>query len=187
MTTKGMMLALMLGSLGLAGCGTCMRSVESPSTEGNCIDGASGEVCVQEVDGPNFSASTYMQGDDFLSTTVDIHLDWCGDAECSGGTRGRALLVVVDHQDGEQTVFTANCVTPEIDETVQNVAEISIQTAGNLSDANVACSGNSVIEGGFARWEICEPDLGAAQAPLDRAADQLARRAPAGTCLRARS
>lgn len=157
-----------LAAVATTACGTCLRSVETPSTEGNCIDGGSGTVCVQEVDGPNTTASTYVRGDDFISPTVDIDLEWCGDATCSpNATRGRALLVVVDHNDGEQTVFEANCENRIVQATVNGVDQIEIVDAPNLSDVNVACGGNEVLDGAFGRWEICEPNL-AEEVPAGR-------------------
>lgn len=184
MTRPTMLISL--GTLALAGCGNCIRSVETPDTVGTCVDGSSGPVCVQEVEGPNNSASTYVRSVDFVSPTVELDVSWCADGSCSNGsTQGRALLVVVDHNDGEQTVLVANCQTPQIQQTVHDVDQIEIMTAPNLSDENTVCGGNEVLSGGFGRWEICEPNL-AEEAPIERVfAGGLARVTPAtGLCER---
>ena len=134
----------------------CIRSIESPSTEGMCTDEISGEVCVQEISNPVFS--TFTQGVDFDSTSVHINLDWCGDESCDPAvTTGRALHVIVQPQDlnEDPILFIANCQNRLVDEVLHNVSEIIIQEAPNLSDENLACGGNSVLYA-FARWEICE-------------------------------
>ena len=136
-----------------------MRSVETPNTVGNCVPGESGEVCTQEVD----EDVVYTQGTDFVSPTVTVDLQWCGDAACSAGDQqGRALVLTVEHHDDTTTQMFSNCQAPTINETFTNVRSITIDRALNLSDENVACGGNNVTDGAFGRWEICEPDVSAA-------------------------
>lgn len=142
----------------------CIRSTESPLTEGNCGDGLSGDVCVQEVDFP-YNDSTYTKGVDFQSGSVKINLDWCPNAACDDNVdTGRAILVTVLFDENilpnaDPVEFVANCQNRKLVETVHNVGEIIVQEAPNLSDENTACGGNEELHA-FARWEICEiPEL----------------------------
>lgn len=137
----------------------CLQSRESPSTEGNCEPGVGGDVCVQQINHPGV---TYMRGEDFAYGTVEIDLEWCPDAECSNATTGRALRVtfILNEEEvpnADPIAFTANCQNRFVRETVENVQEITIDFAPNLSDENVACSGNTFPDVGFAKWEICPP------------------------------
>ncbi len=140
----------------------CIQSQESPSTEGNCEPGIGGEKCVQQIQNVALT-STYTRGEDFLPSTMKIDLDWCPDAECSPSvTTGRALHVIfmLDEEavpNADPIVFIANCQNRKVVETVENVAQIIIQEAPNLSDENVICGGNDVLNA-FAKWEICPPD-----------------------------
>lgn len=136
----------------------CLQSRESPSTEGSCEPGVGGDVCVQEIDN---NAITYMRGEDFDYSTVEIDFEWCPDAECSNATSGRALLVTFNLDEDEvpnadPITFTANCQNRFVRETVENVQEIIIDWAPNLSDENVVCNGNT-FPSGFAKWEVCPP------------------------------
>lgn len=135
----------------------CIRSTESPSTEGSCSDGLDGEVCVHEIQNVALQ-STYTLGQHFDSTSLQINLDWCPNAGCDSSNVGRALHVVVQFEDANQDPlqFTANCQNRQIRETVHGVGEVIIQAAPNLSPENTACSGNTIPEGPFASWEICE-------------------------------
>lgn len=136
---------------------SCIRSVESPSTQGNCQEGLSGKVCVQEINNVAIS-STYTRGVHFSSSSLKIDLDWCPNASCSENvTTGRAIHVIVhrDIPNSDPLVFVANCQNRKVLETVHNVEEIVIQEAPNLSSENLACGGNTA-PGAFARWEICE-------------------------------
>ena len=138
----------------------CIRSVESPLTEGNCGDGLSGDVCVQEVEYA-YNDSTYVKGIDFQSGSVKIDLDWCPNAACDDDVdTGRAILVTVLFDENilpnaDPLEFIANCQNRNIVETVHNVGEIIIHEPPNLSSENVACGGNEELHA-FARWEICE-------------------------------
>lgn len=138
----------------------CIQSQESPSTEGNCEPGLGGMKCVQEI-ADNSITSTYVRGVDFFSSTVEIDLEWCPDAECSDASSGRAIQVVfVLNEDevpnADPIGFVANCQNRFVRETVENVQEIIIQKAPNLSDENTECNGNEFPDA-FAIWEICPP------------------------------
>jgi hypothetical protein len=136
---------------------SCIRSKESPSTEGNCQSGTEGEVCVQEINNVALT-STYTRGVDFSSSSLLIDLDWCPNATCSQSAQtGRAVHVVVqlDEPNADPLTFVANCQNRKVLETVHNVQQVVIQTAPNLSEENVACGGNRVPRA-FARWKICE-------------------------------
>lgn len=135
----------------------CIRSIESPSTEGSCSDGLDGEICVHEIQNVALQ-STYTRGDHFDSTSLRIDLDWCPNAQCDQSDAGRALHVVVQFEDANQDPLqlTANCQNRQIRETVHGVAEVVIQEAPNLSPENTACAGNTIPDGPFASWEICE-------------------------------
>jgi hypothetical protein len=155
--------ALLIGLLPLLhGCPEelCIQSQESPSTEGNCEPGLGGMKCVQEIDNVALT-STYVRGVDFFSSTVEIDLDWCPDAECSDASTGRALHVIFilnedEVPNADPVVFIANCQNRKVRETVENVQEIVIEEAPNLSDENTECGGNEVMHA-FAKWEICPP------------------------------
>ncbi len=135
----------------------CIRSEETPETEGQCQNAISGETCVQLVD--NLSPeSHYVQGVDFDSTSLHIELDWCPNASCDDNVdTGRALRVLVQPADMNEDsyYFIANCNSRKVDEVVHGVASITIQEAPNLSPENVACGGNNV-HNAYGRWEICE-------------------------------
>lgn len=138
----------------------CIRSTESPATEGNCVDGLSGEVCVQQLH-PAALGSTYVRGIDFESPMVKIELDWCATADCDPAvTTGRAIHVIVLLDDpanpnADPVQFVANCHNPKVVATVNHVDEIIIREAPNLSSENVVCGGNAVPNA-YASWEICE-------------------------------
>lgn len=158
-TSAGLILGLLPLLHGCEG-ELCIQSTESPSTVGSCEPGFGGQVCVQEI-ADNAITSTYVRGVDFFSSTVEIDLEWCPDADCSDATSGRALHVIfVLNEDevpnADPIGFVANCQNRFVRETVENVQEIIIQKAPNLSDENVACSGNTFPDA-YARWEICPP------------------------------
>lgn len=137
---------------------SCMRSSESPATEGNCQAGLSGKVCVQQLH-PN--GTRYVRDVDFKSPMVKINLDWCPNATCQPGTHtGRAIHVIVTLDDpanpnADPVVFTANCNNRKVVAAVNHVQEIVIVEAPNLSSENLACNGNAAPNA-FAKWEICE-------------------------------
>lgn len=138
----------------------CIQSQESPSTQGNCEPGVGGDKCVQEINNVALT-STYTRGVDFFGTSMSIDLDWCPDAECSDADTGRAIHVVFilnedEVPNADPIVFIANCQNRHVQETVDNVQEIIIEEAPNLSDENVACGGNEVMNA-YAKWEICPP------------------------------
>jgi hypothetical protein len=139
----------------------CVQSSFSPGTEGSCVPGFGGSPCVQGLH-PASLGSTYIRGEDFDSSSVEISLEWCADGDCDPNTMtGRAVLVVVWFDEdvlpnAPPVEFIANCENRWLRETVHDVDRIAIGPALNLGPENLACGGNEVSGSGFARWEICE-------------------------------
>ncbi len=136
---------------------TCLRSVESPSTEGRCERRPGGEVCVQEVHS-GASETIYTRGVDFDATSLRLDVEWCPTADCDPDVDvGRAIRVIVfpDSPDAEPISFVVSCERRRITENVENVRQVVIRPSPELSVENVACDGNE-FPAAFARWEICE-------------------------------
>lgn len=132
---------------------SCLRSVESPSTEGQCADRLSGPVCVREVNAGE--QPLYQRGSDFSSDALKIDMDWCANASCDPQvTSGRAVELNITHTQGDVTSILLNCQNPRVSQAFQSVEQVSIRSHQGLP-GNAACNGNTVAAA-FARWEICE-------------------------------
>ena len=132
---------------------SCLRSLDSPSTEGNCEQRLSGPVCVHEVGAP--AGSLYQRGVHFTGNALKIDMDWCANADCDPQqTLGRAVELNITDSQGDVTALLLNCQNRRVSQAFQDVEQVSIVSHQGFP-GNAECNGNTVASA-FARWEICE-------------------------------
>lgn len=156
-----MLIALLLIASSWTGCvqpDTCIRSMESPSTEGNCEDGLTGPVCVRQLPSAVIS---YIVGEDFATGSIRIDAEWCPNADCDSHVNiGKSVFIQVFFEaplpNGEDHVaIDLNCNNRTHLQAYSNVREIQIGTPPGLLGE---CS-NNTFQNAFAKWEICEVGL----------------------------